>query len=199
MRGVALSSVCLATWFVTRSLTAQVLRKRTAGQTTNAQTTPTVVKTVESRLAGTSTPAKALLPPGYIALPSPGPIAEFRLKDHQLSLVGNRLKVDTSVEIIDHRAGMFYVWVLTSGPAIRGVPAGPPAIKMVYDQQVFDVAATGQGSPTFSKIIELPGGRHSVEERLYHFVNGEDLSFLDDLHAASTKCVVGGSGIVEVP
>lgn len=105
LTGVVLSSVCLATWFVTRSLTAQVLRKRTAGQTTNAQTTPTVVKTVESRLAGTSTPAKALLPPGYIALPSPGPIAEFRLKDHQLSLVGNRLKVNTSVEIIDHRAG----------------------------------------------------------------------------------------------
>ena len=139
------------------------------------------------------------MPRRYIALPSPGPIAEFRLKDHQLSLVGNRLKVDTSVEIIDHRAGMFYVWVLTSGPAIRGVPAGPPAIKMVYDQQVFDVAATGQGSPTFSEIIELPGGRHSVEVRLYHFVNGEDLSFLDDLHAASTKCVVGDSGIVEVP
>ena len=71
LRGVVLSSVCLATWFVTRSLTAQVLRKRTAGQTTNAQRTPTVVKTVESRLAGTSTPAKALLPPATSLFPVP--------------------------------------------------------------------------------------------------------------------------------
>jgi hypothetical protein len=198
LRGVALCCVCLATWFVTRSLMAQVGGKRAANTAAVAPSDPIAGKWAVTLPDGTPPPAQPQLPPGAIALPD-RPISVIRLTGYRQTLVGNQLKVETSVDIVDRRAGVSYVWVLTVAPDGGGEPGGPPTIKMVYDQQVFDVAATGHGSPTFSEVIELPSGHHFVQVGLYHFRKDEDLSFLDDLQAAYTKCAAGGSGAVNVP
>ena len=200
-RGVALGCACLVTWFVTRSLMAQVRGKRAVGTAAIAPSYPIAGKTAVTLPAGTPPPAQVQLPPGLTALPAEPTIFEMRLTGYRQTLVGNQLRVETSVDITDRRPGMSYVWVLTASPGGGpvGEPIGPPTIKRVYDHQMFDVAATGQGSPTFSETIELPSGRHFVQVALYVFRKGEDLSFLDDPQAAYTKGAVGGSGAVNVP
>ena len=88
---------------------------------------------------------------------------------------------------------------MTAAPDGGGFPIGSPTIKQVYAHQLFNVAETGQGLPTFSEVVDLPPGRHFVEVGLYTLMNGEDFSIFDDFPTARKKnIVVGGSGAVVV-
>ncbi len=198
LRVIVLSCVCLAIWSITKSLMAQIRDKKDAGSPA-ASVTPHTDKTTLNVPLNAIPSTQAQLPPGSVIVPAAPPVAMFRLKGHQHTLIGNQLKVDASADIIDSRGDVSYVWVLSAAPDVGGVPSGPATIKLVYDHQVFDVAGIGQGSPTFSEVIELPSGRHFVEVGLYWFKKDQDLSFLDDLASARSNILIGGSGSVVVP
>ena len=199
LRVAVLAFVCLVTWSITKSLMAQVRSKEVTGSMSAALPVPLAGKTVASTPLGGQPANQAPPAAGAAVVPDEPPVAAFRLLGHQQTLIGDRLKVDVSADIVDRRDGVSYVWVLTAAPDRGGVAVGPPTVKVVYDQQVFDVAATGQGAPTFSDVVVLPSGSHFVEVGLYGFPKGHDLSFLDDLAAARSNILIGGSGTVVVP